>query len=96
MSEKLNPAFGLIGNALKSTAADHVVAVTSDLYDEEYGLYQSEINKVIAQGGGESSHFFMTKEQYNELVENGSVEIDGELILYSDKSYYAIYDPEEE
>ena len=34
MSDTLKPAFGLIGNALKSTAADHIVAVADDLYDE--------------------------------------------------------------
>lgn len=96
MSEQIKPAFGLIGNALKSTAADHVVAVASDLYDENIGLYQSEINRVIAQGGGESNHFFMTKAQYDELVKNSTIEIDGKLIIYSDESYYAIYDPEEE
>lgn len=33
-----------IGNALTSTAADHVVAVTADLYDEALEKYQSVIN----------------------------------------------------
>lgn len=33
-----------IGNALTSTAADHVVAVTADLYDEALEKYQSLIN----------------------------------------------------
>lgn len=33
-----------IGNALTSTAADHVVAVTADLYDEGLEKYQSVIN----------------------------------------------------
>lgn len=33
-----------IGNALTSSAADHVVAVTADLYDEALEKYQSVIN----------------------------------------------------
>ena len=41
MSEIKNPAFGYIGNALKSNAADHIVAVANDLYDSELGMYQS-------------------------------------------------------
>lgn len=98
MSEKINPAFGLIGNALKSTAADHIVAVADDLYDETYGLYQSEINRVALQGGGGggSNQFFMSTTQYAELIANGKVEVDGNLIVYSDDAYYALYEPEEE
>lgn len=33
-----------IGNALTSSAADHVVAVSADIYDENLQMYQSEIN----------------------------------------------------
>lgn len=97
MSETIKPAFGLIGNALKSTAADHIVAVAEDLYDERSGLYQSEINRVALQGGGgESNQFFMSTTQYAELIANGKVEVDGNLIVYSDTAYYALYEPEEE
>lgn len=51
-------AKGKIGNALTSTAKNHVVAVANDLYDEELGMYQSELNKKIGQGGGGSSEWF--------------------------------------
>lgn len=44
----MNIAKGKIGNALTSTADNHVVAVAADLYDEELGLYQDEINKRLA------------------------------------------------
>lgn len=44
-------AKGKIGNALTSTAKDHVVAVANDLYDEELEMYQSELNKRIGEGG---------------------------------------------
>lgn len=40
-------AKGKIGNALTSTADNHVVVVANDIYDEDLGKYQSEIN---AQG----------------------------------------------
>lgn len=36
---------GKIGNALTSTAADHIVAVANDIFDEAKQQYQSEINQ---------------------------------------------------
>ena len=97
MSETIKtPAFGLIGNALKSTAADHIVAVADDLYDENCGKYQSEINQMVLQGGtGSSNHFFMTTEQYAELIANGEVVINGETIVYDENAYYALYESDE-
>lgn len=41
----MNIAKGKIGNALTSTADNHVVAVANDIYDEERKKYQSEINE---------------------------------------------------
>lgn len=41
----MNIAKGKIGNALTSTADNHVVAVANDIYDEEREKYQSEINE---------------------------------------------------
>lgn len=38
---------GKIGNALTSTANDHVVAVAVDIYDENIDKYQSQINEEI-------------------------------------------------
>ena len=35
----------IIGNALTSSAANHVVAVAEDIYDELKGRYQSDINE---------------------------------------------------
>jgi hypothetical protein len=42
-------AKGKIGNALTSTAKDHVVAVANDLYDEKLNKYQSELNDMIGK-----------------------------------------------
>ncbi len=44
MAEKLNPAVGYIGNALRSVAKDHITAFAEDLFDEGRQKYQSEIN----------------------------------------------------
>lgn len=40
----MNITKGKIGNALTSTAADHIVAVANDIYDESESKYQSELN----------------------------------------------------
>ena len=42
---KKNITKGKIGNAITSTAADHVVAVANDIFDEAKQQYQSEINQ---------------------------------------------------
>ena len=39
---------GKIGNALTSTAADHVVAVADDIFDEQLEKYQSILNALMA------------------------------------------------
>jgi hypothetical protein len=50
-------AKGKIGNALTSTAKNHVIAVANDLYDEELNKYQSELNKQFIEGGGKADYF---------------------------------------
>lgn len=47
--ESTKIAEGAIANALKSTAADHIVARSSNIYDDKFedGGYQSEINKEL-------------------------------------------------
>lgn len=45
MTEIKDIAKGEIGNALTSTASNHIVAVADEIYDEEQKGYQSEINK---------------------------------------------------
>lgn len=46
MAEKLKIAKGNIGNALHSTAKDHVAVVAYETFDEELQEYQSVINKL--------------------------------------------------
>lgn len=44
MAEKLKIAKGNIGNALHSTAKDHVTTFVDEVFDEDKKKYQSEIN----------------------------------------------------
>ena len=46
MAEKLNPAIGHIGNALRSVAKDHITSFAEDTYDEHFQEYQAVINKL--------------------------------------------------
>ena len=44
MAEKLKIAKGNIGNALHSTAKDHVTTFVDEVFDEDNQKYQSDIN----------------------------------------------------
>ena len=44
MAEKLKRTKGNIGNALHSTAKDHITTVADEIFDEDKQKYQSEIN----------------------------------------------------
>ena len=44
MADKLNPAIGNIGNALRSVAKDHITSFSEDTFDEGRQKYQSDIN----------------------------------------------------
>jgi hypothetical protein len=97
MAKKINPVFGKIGNALKSTAADHVLAEANDIYDVEKEMYQSEINQLVLQGSADdSTHFFISTTEYAELCSAGTVTLkDGTVLMYDENAYYALYEDEE-
>ena len=48
MADKLNPAIGYIGNALRSVAKDHITSFAEDTYDEHFQEYQAILNKLNA------------------------------------------------
>ena len=48
MAEKLNPAIGYIGNAIRSVAKDHITSFAEDSYDEHFQEYQAILNKLNA------------------------------------------------
>lgn len=48
MAEKLKPAVGHIGNALRSVAKDHITSFAVDTYDEHFQEYQAILNKLNA------------------------------------------------
>ena len=80
-----------------STIENKLTGLTSDdIYDQEQGKTQSEINQFLLQGNEESSkHFFMSTTQYADLVKNGSVIIDGKEFTYDENAFYALYESEE-
>lgn len=47
MAEKLKIAKGNIGNALHSTAKDHVTTFVDEVFDEDNQKYQSDINNEL-------------------------------------------------
>ena len=50
-------------------------------------------------GGGvvpTSQHILLSTTQYDTLVKNGSVVVDGKEIFYSDSVYYAVYEDDNE
>lgn len=49
MAEKLKIAKGNIGNALHSTAKDHVTTFVDEVFDEDKQKYQSDINDELDQ-----------------------------------------------
>lgn len=48
MAEKLNPAIGYIGNAIRSVAKDHITSFAEDTYDEHFQEYQAILNMLNA------------------------------------------------
>lgn len=60
--------FGKIGNALKSVANDHIVAVTEDLFDETEQKYQKDINSEVRESIKNNSE--SAQSQIAELQDN--------------------------
>lgn len=49
----------------------------------------------VAQSQDTVDHVFLSSDEYQILIDTGSVEINGKVITYSENTYYAIYDPTE-
>ena len=47
MAEEKKIATGCIGNALRSSAADHVTTFADEIFDTERQQYQNEINDIV-------------------------------------------------
>ena len=47
MAEEKKIATGYIGNALRSTAADHVTTFADEVFDTERQKYQNELNTYL-------------------------------------------------
>lgn len=79
----MNIAKGKIGNALTSTASDHVVAVANDVYDENLGKYQSEVNEVVLDEETGNDKLKQRIDEHDSLinisVSGGNVQISTDL-----------------
>lgn len=83
MAEKLNPAIGYIGNALRSVAIDHITSFAEDSYDEHFQEYQAVLNKLNAiqneEGNLEKTPFkyIVNKEFIFAMVDENDVFLGG-------------------
>lgn len=74
----INIAKGKIGNALTSVADNHVVAVASDIYDENLGKYQSEINSGMTQDQSEGAYWTSGTGQNSTVLKGGYNQAEGD------------------
>ena len=78
MTEKLNPAIGYVGNALRSAAKDHITSFAEDTFEEGSQKYQSEINdelrsgkfdkESVAQESGDSEELVMSQKAVSDKL----------------------------
>jgi hypothetical protein len=59
-----------LANAITSAANDHIVATSTDIYDETAGQYQSAINGQVTL----NTMIFMTEEEYEAAKEAGQID----------------------
>ena len=88
--ESTKIAEGAIANALKSTAADHIVARSSNVYDDEFesGGYQSEINRELRDRIISLGKVVNVKGVYPADTDLSSIEgEDGDFIIVGQKEY---------
>lgn len=88
--ENTKIAEGAIANALKSTAADHIVARSSNVYDDEFenGGYQSEINRELKDRITSLGKVVNVKGVYPANTDLSSIEgEDGDFIIVGQKEY---------
>lgn len=64
----------------------------SSIDEETLNALKAYIDAQIASISKNDDHVFLSRGQYNELMVNGQVEIDGEMHYYSDDVYYCIYE----
>lgn len=76
MTEIKDIAKGEIGNALTSTASNHIVAVADEIYDEEQKGYQSEINKETKKSIKDLAHKMSEIDKETIETEEDSIDIE--------------------
>lgn len=84
-------------------------AITADKFDETYGLSEliisnqkgsegiyvmndeKEVIKINANN--DFKQVFVTIEEYEKLITDGEIEINGQKVVYDENAYYAVYEP---
>lgn len=57
--------------------------------------YVNDAIKSVSGSSNSSNFIFLTIEEYDTLIKDGSVEVNGQLIVYDENAFYALYEPEE-
>ena len=75
------------------------IVVSNQVNNEGIAIKNTDGNIVfiganVSNNNGDK-HYFLSTKEYDELIENGSVIVNGEKIEYDDNAYYALYDSEE-
>jgi DNA/RNA endonuclease YhcR with UshA esterase domain len=71
------------------------IVVSNQVNNEGIAIKNTEGNIVFIGTNSEDKHYFLSTKEYEELIKNGSVVVNGEKIEYDDNAYYALYDFEE-
>lgn len=100
MTEKLNPAIGYVGNALRSAAKDHITSFAEDTFEEGSQKYQSEINdelrsgkfdkESVAQESGDAEDKVMSQKAVSEEIAEVSIVNCNKLPGYSYTSIFTL------
>ena len=68
MAEEKKIATGYIGNALRSTAADHVTTFADEIFDTERQQYQNEINNIVGTYTENPEFLYVKKDADDRLL----------------------------
>ena len=68
MAEEKNIATGYIGNALRSTAADHIATFADEVFDTDRQQYQNEVNSIVGSYIENPEFLYVKKDADDRLI----------------------------
>lgn len=71
------------------------IVISNQVNNEGIAIKNTDGNIVFIGTNSGDKHYFLSTKEYDELIKNGSVVVNGEKIEYDDNAYYALYDSEE-